>query len=163
MPAQPLLKQNYLAMIRNAAKGENHLFQNFYILLDGQQRDSLRGGALGCGVVVSSILYLQNSSLEFAGKPHWIQFVHANVLPTERDMETHGWIRISDLRPGAVIVWEPKAGADGTPHWHMGFSVGDDRAVSNGSNSTLMPEEHHATYEGTRKIERIWWHPILDE
>jgi hypothetical protein len=26
-----------------------------------------------------------------------------------------------------------------------------------------MPEEHHYTYEDTRKIERIWWHPVLDE
>jgi len=149
--------------MHNAAKGENHMFRNFYITMDGVEQDALSDGALGCGVLVSSILYLQNSTLEFLKKSKWISFVHANVLPTEQDMEANGWHHIDQLREGAVITWEPKPGSDGTLHRHMGFYIGGDRAISNGSNSTLMPEEHQVTYGGTRNIERIWWHPALEE
>ncbi len=162
-----LFKENYLAMIRNAAKGENHMFRNFFITIDGTERDALADGALSCSTFLSSILYLQNSTLEFLKKPKWISFVHANVPAVERDMEQNGWQRIDDLCEGAVIVWEARKGVEipvyGNMHLHAGFYIGNDRAVSNGSNSTLMPEEHHVTYDGTRKIERIWWHPILDE
>ena len=164
MPSITLLfKKNYLAMVANAAKGDTRLFQNFFIAIDGREQDALNGGALGCGTVVSSILYLQNSTLEFLKKPRWIQFTHANVPAVEKDMERNGWYRIEDMRGGAVLTWEPKPGADGAPHLHMGFYIGNDRAVSNGSNSTHMPEEHHVTYDGTRKIIRIWWHPELEE
>ena len=155
-------KKNYLAMIRNAAKGDNSLFRNFFIEINGVERDALKDGGLGCGTVVSSILYLQNSTLEFSGKPKWISFVHANVLAVEKDMAANGWHEIDEPAEGAVLTWEAKPGEDGTPHLHMGFYVGGDRAVSNGSNTTHMPEEHHFTYDGTRKIIRIWWHPELD-
>ncbi len=164
MPDVRILKhKNYLAMVRNAAKGQNHMFRNFFIAIDGVEHDALKDGGLGCGTFVSSVLYLQNSSLEFAGRPKWLSFVHANVLAVEKDMQANGWQLINEPKEGAVVTWEQKPGADGTMHWHMGFYVGGGRAVSNGSNSTLMPEEHDATYSGTRKIERIWWHPVLDE
>ena len=160
-------KKNYLAMIRNVARGENHTFQNFYITIDGVERDALNGGSLACGTVVSSVLYLQNSTLEFLKKPRWIAFTHANVPAAEKDMEACGWHQIDEVREGAIITWEAREGTDvpvyGNMHLHMGFYIGNDRAVSNGSNSTLMPEEHHYTYDGARKILRIWWHPELDE
>jgi len=161
-----LFKKNYLAMIRNMAKGENHVFQNFFITIDGAERDALNGGSLACGTVVSSVLYLQNSTLEFLKKPRWIQFTHANIPAVEKDMKDSGWYQIDDVREGAIITWEARKGTEipvyGDMHLHMGFYLGNDRAVSNGSNSTLMPEEHHYTYDGTRKILRIWWHSLLD-
>lgn len=161
-----IFKKSYLAMIRNAAKGENHMFRNFYITIDGVERDALADGALGCGVLVTSILYLQNSTLEFLKKPRWISFTHASVISTEKDMAKNGWFIISDLREGAIITWEAREGREvpvyGNMHIHMGFYLGNERAISNGSNSTLMPEEHHYTYGGTRKIERIWWHLALE-
>ena len=162
----PLLKKNYLAMIHNSAKGENHMFRNFFITLDGVERDALADGALGCGVIISSILYLQNSTLEFLKKPKWISFTHASVISTERDMEKNGWVHIPEVREGAIITWEARKGREvpvyGDMHLHMGFYIGNERAVSNGSNTTLMPEEHHYTYDGARKISRIWWHPELE-
>jgi hypothetical protein len=157
-----LFKKNYLAMIRNAAKGENHLFQSFFIAIDGMEQDALRGGALGCGTVASSILYLQNPMLEFLKRPRWLSFTHANVAAVEKDMEQNGWYGVDDLREGAVIVWEPLAGADSTLHLHMGFYLGDDMAMSNGSNSTLMPKIHPVNADEGRKIIRIWWHPELE-
>ncbi len=162
MPMALLFKKNYLAMVNNAARGENHLFRNFFIAVDGAETDVLENGGLGCATVVSSILYLQNPALEFAAKSRWISSTHANVLAAERDMVQNGWQQVSELREGAVITWEQKPGADGALHWHMGFFIGNGRAISNGSNSTLMPEEHHYTYDGTRNIARIWWHPVLE-
>jgi len=160
--AMNLFRKNYVTMVRNASQGENHTFRSFFVALGGEESDALRDGALSCSVFVSSVLYLQNSSLEFSGQDRWLQYVHANVPSTEKDMEAHGWHIIEDLREGAVVTWEARPGADGTPHLHQGFFVGNDRAVSNGSNSTLMPEEHHITYDGTREVIRIWWHPALD-
>lgn len=153
-------------MIANAAKGESRMFQNFYITIDGEERDALKGGALSCGTFLSSVLYLQNSTLEFLKKPRWISFVHANIPATEKDMRENGWYEIQEPREGAVLIWEAREGTDipvyGNMHLHAGFSIGNNRAVSNGSNTTLMPEEHHITYEGTRTIIRIWWHAELE-
>jgi len=149
---QLLRKKSYIAMVRNAAKGENHTFRTLWASVDGEARDINKDGALACGFFTSAILFLNKL----------IKDMHAGVAGLERDLEASGWVQIPQPREGAVLVWEPRPGADGTPHLHAGFYIGDDRAVSNGSNSTHMPEEHHFTYEGTRKIERIWWHPSLE-
>ncbi|HXV27209.1 MAG TPA: hypothetical protein VD862_04270 [Candidatus Paceibacterota bacterium] len=159
-----LFKENYLAMVRNAAEGENHMFRTYFVEADGGKINALADGGLSCAAFVSAVLYLQNPALQSAGKAPWLTSTHANVGSTEKDMERNGWRQIEELRDGAVITWEQKpGGSDGKMHWHQGFYIGGDRAVSNGSNSTLMPEEHHATYGGNRKIERIWWHPALDD
>lgn len=158
-----LKKKSYLAMIRNAVRGETHLFRNLYALVDGVEQDILRDGQVSCAVFVSAVLYLQNASLEFEGKPRWISYTHATVPSTEKDMERNGWIQIPDLREGAVITWAPVTYEDGVSHTHIGFYVGEDRAISNASNAAGIPAEHSATYDGTRAIDRIWWHPVLDE
>lgn len=139
------------------------MFRNLYALVDGVEQDILRDGQVSCAVFVSALLYLQNSVLEFEGKPRWISYTHATVPSTEKDMEQNGWIQISELREGAVITWEPITYDDGATHWHIGFYMGNDRAISNSSNETGVPKEHHVTYEGKRQVARIWWHPSLDE
>jgi len=149
---QLLKKKSYIAMARNAARGENHMFRNLWASVDGEIRDINKDGGLACGFFASAVLYLNKL----------IGDMHAGVAGLERDLAASGWVQVPELREGAVLVWEARPGADGTPHLHAGFYLGDDRAVSNGSNSTHMPEEHHVTYDGTRKIERIWWHPSLD-
>lgn len=153
-----LFKKNYLAMIENAAKSENWLFRNFYIEQGGKTRDILENGGLSCAVFGSSILYLFNSVLEFMGKDHWIGFTHANCTSTEKDMIQYGWKEISNLETGAVIFWEVLDGNS-----HMGFYVGNDEAISNDSRGNGFPHKHHYTYNGTRKIVKIYWHPVLDE
>jgi hypothetical protein len=148
-----LKRESYLAMVRNAAKGENHTFRTVWASVDGEPRDINKDGALACGFFTSSVLYLNKL----------IGDLHTGVAGLERDLAASGWVQIAEPREGAVLVWEPREGRDGTLHSHAGFFVGAGRAVSNGSNSTGMPQEHDATYEGKRKIERIWWHSVLDE
>lgn len=149
---QLLRTKSYLAMVANAARGENHLFRNLWASVDGEVRDINKNGALACGFFTSAVLYLNKL----------IGDMHAGVAGLERDLAASGWQQTAELREGAVIVWESRPGADGTMHAHAGFYIGNDRAVSNGSNSTLMPEEHHVTYDGVRAIARIWWHPSLE-
>ena len=149
-------------MIENSVKDKNWMFRNFYILQDGVEKDALENGGLSCAVFVSSVLYLFNSLLEFRKKPHWIGFTHANVGSTEADMLRNGWHELSELRPGAVLVWEQKASQADQAHEHMGFCVSPTEAISNDSRGTGFPWRHHITYNDTRKIEKILWHPELD-
>lgn len=148
--------KSYLAMVRNAAKGENHMFRSLIASVDGVESDILNNGALSCAFFASAVLYINKL----------IGDMHAGVPGLERDLAASGWHQIPDLREGAVITWEPKKGSFvpgmGEDHGHIGFYLGNERAVSNGSNTTLMPEEHSATYDGTRNIVRIWWHSVLD-
>src|SRR3989344_1648033 len=178
-----LLKKNYLTQIENSAKGENHLFRNFYVEkhpeveisnasgkdkskshygAGGEIEDSLENGRNSCAVMVSSILYSFNPLLEFTGKKDWIKYIHLTVVSTEKDLLENGWYEIKELKPGAVIIWEKKDGHEGEPHNHIGFFWGGQEAISNDSKGTGFPHKHHYTYDGTRKIEKIYWHPELD-
>ncbi|HUO75538.1 MAG TPA: hypothetical protein VMU12_01295 [Candidatus Paceibacterota bacterium] len=157
------LKKTYLAMIRNTAKGDVRIFRNLFATVDGQERDLLEDGKVSCAVFVSSLLYLLNSSLEYSGAERWIRYTHATVGSTEKDLQENGWVKITEPREGAILSWEPILFSDGNRHGHIGFFIGNDRAISNASNGDGVPREHHWTYDGTRNVERIWWHPALDE
>ena len=151
-------------MIENSAKGENWMFRNFYVETDGKGSDALDNGHLSCAAFASSILYLFNSVLEFLGGSKWIGFTHANTSSTEKDMLAHGWQEIKELKPGAVLIWENKLAEDDNREYpHIGFYVGNDEAISNDSRGTGFPLKHHYTYNGTRKIEKIYWHSQLDD
>ena len=156
-----LFKKNYLTQIENSVKGENYLFRNFYVEKDGKIRDVLEDGKNSCAVMVTNILYSFNSMLEFMGKKHWIKAIHLTVASTENDLLESGWREISDLRPGAVLIWEKKDGHDGEPHNHIGFFMGGEEAISNDSRGTGFPRKNHYTYNGARKIEKIYWHSAL--
>ena len=149
-------KKNYLAMIENSAKGENWMFRDFYIVQDGIEKNALENGGLSCSAFASAILYLHNSVLEFLKKPKWLEFTHANTKSTVKDMLQNGWYEISDLKSGAVLVWEEEEFP------HIGFCISETEAVSNDSKGTGFPWKHHITYNDTRKIEKIYWHPELD-
>jgi len=178
-----LFKKNYLTQIENSTKGENHLFRNFYVEKDpeveisnasgkdkskshygagGEIVDSLENGRNSCAVLVSSILYSFNSLLEFSDKKLWIKFIHTTVISTEKDMLENGWYEIKELKSGAVIIWEKKDGCNGEPHNHIGFFMGGEEAISNDSRGTGFPHKHHYTYNGTRKIEKIYSHDELN-
>lgn len=141
-------------MIENAAKGENWMFRNFYFEVNGREKDILENGRLSCAVFVSAILYLFKL----------INDLHATVNSTEKDIKENGWYEITDLKRGAIVMWEKKLGDDDNKiHGHIGFYVGDNMAISNDSKGTGFPHRHHYTYNGTRKIEKIYWHSQLDD
>lgn len=154
--------KSLLAIVENSAKGDNYLFRNLYVNENSKESDILEDGHNSCGVFVSWILL----TIELIGRPH------ATVYATEKDMMESGWHLIKELKPGAIIIWEPRTGAmfDGQkiPKEHIGFYVGNNEAISNDSKNTGFPRRHHATYgaatDGTpvRKIEKIYWHSDLN-
>ena len=140
--------RSLLAIVENSIKdGENHLFRNLYADEDGKEIDILENGGNSCAVFVSWILL----ALELIKRPH------ATVFATEKDLLASGWFEIKELKPGAIIVWEKQR------HEHIGFCVGNDEAISNDSKGAGFPWRHHVTYNDTRKIEKILWHPALNE
>jgi hypothetical protein len=155
MPLRILKKKSLLMLLENALKGgDNYLFRNLYAEKDGKETDILEDGKNSCAAFVSWLLL----ALELIKSPH------ATVNGTERDIIASGWYEISELRPGAVLFWEKITGAyDGLMHRHVGFYVGNGEAISNSSQNSGFPIRHHATYNGSRKIEKIYWHPDLDK
>lgn len=141
-------------MIENAAKGENWMFRNFYIEENEKITDIYNNGRWSCAILVSSILYLNKL----------IKDVHANVLSVNKDMEESGWYEIKELKPGAILVWEKSVAIDdGRDHYHIGFYVGNDAAISNDSRGTGFPYKHHYTSNNASKIEKIYWHSDLNK
>lgn len=128
------------------------MFRNLYAEVDGTKVDILDNGGKSCALFVSAILFLQKM----------ISDVHSTVTGTQNDLIKSGWKEIEAPRPGAVLVWEKKLAPDGIAHAHIGFFMGNDEAISNDSNGTGFIIKHHYTYEGTRKIEKIYWHPELE-
>jgi len=150
--------KSLLAIVENSVKGDNYLFRNLYADENGKEIDVFENGGTSCGGHVTWILL----ALELIKHPH------ASVHGTVKDMLLSGWYEIFELKPGAVIVWESVLassglqGEKGVKLSHMGFYVGNGEAISNDSKGSHFPRRHSATYDGTRKIEKILWHPELD-
>lgn len=121
----------------------------------------IMNGDLACAYFVSSILTL--CDLTKGG-------VHTTVDETVLDIEASDWRKISEVKPGAIIVWSAKLSTDGLKHRHIGFALANNMAISNISEKRV-PGIHHITYgeEGTstyqnstyRAIESIYFHPDL--
>jgi hypothetical protein len=140
--------KSLLAIVENSVKGgDNYLFRNLYADGDGKEIDILENGSNSCAAFVSWILL----ALELIEKPH------ATVTSAEKDLLNSGWKEISELKKGAILVWEQQNG-----HRHIGFYVGDNKAISNDSQGSGFPWLHDVTYNSSRKIEKILWHSDLD-
>lgn len=153
--------KSLLAIVENSVKGgDNYLFRNLYADEDGKEVDILENGQNSCCAVVTWPLL----ALELIKHPH------ATVHGTEKDLLGSGWFEIQERRAGAIIIWEPmKASVHGllgdknVELQHIGFCVGETEAISNDSKKTGFPIRHHITYNDTRQIEKIYWHPALNE
>lgn len=137
-------KDTYLALIRNSVGTKT--FRNIFAKVDGKKKDILEDGNLSCAYYVSSLLTI-------AGL---ISGVHATVSGTVRDLVKNGWIEIKKPKQGAVIVWENVDFGLGEVHGHIGFYIGDNKAVSNDYKKGC-PAIHGWTYNGKRKIKTIFW------
>jgi len=143
---KPLLLKNLLAV--TVASAGSPLFRNLWYRIDGKDIDVLRDGDLSCAFYVSSILKLFSL----------IGDIHTTVIKTEEDMQTHGWRKIKQPRPGAVVVWAPKTfPKSGEIHKHIGIYLGNGDVVSN-SSKRRVPNKHDWQY---RPVETIYAHPKL--
>ena len=149
-----LLKDSYLKAIENSV-GSN-LFRNLYFEIKGKRTDILENGALSCAVFVSWIL--KNFDL--------IKERHATVDGTIKDLKKTDWYKIKRTKVGAILVWEEKF-YDSGPHKHIGFYIGNKKAVST-SYKKKGVVQHHWTFgtkndKNYRKVIEIWWHKKLDQ
>lgn len=151
-----LKNKSLLVILENSIKGgDNYFFKNLYAKNDhGEEVDILEDGKNSCAVFVSWILLALG--LTKTG--------HATVEGTVKDLLQSGWYEINELKPGAVLLWEKAVGKyDGLLHSHIGFYVGNNEAISNDSQGRGFPWKHPFDYNGTRKVEKIYWHPDLGE
>lgn len=136
----------YLAVIANSV-GCN-VWRNAYAEVSGTKTDIMRDGELSCAFFVSSILAL----LGFLSKPHM------TVASTVIDLRESGWVEVAEPKPGAVVLWAPIRFDDGELHAHVGFYIGNERAVSNDYKKGT-PQEHGWK---NRDVEKIFWNPAFD-
>lgn len=143
-----LLFDSYIKMIKNSVG--TRMFRNAYFVKDNKKIDVLKNGDLSCAVFVSSILKLFGL----------ISVPHATVKGTIKDLEKNGWKKIKELKIGAVLHWD--LNPESKKHEHLGFYIGNNKAVSN-SSQKRMPIVHHCTYNNRRKIIGIYWNKKLGQ
>jgi uncharacterized protein YycO len=142
---EPVLMDTYLAMIKNSIGSK--MFRNLYAKINGKKTDIVQSGNLSCAFYVSSILLLFKL----------IKEVHATVNGTERDMKESGWVETKKPKVGCVLVWKETDFTNGSLHKHIGFYVGNGKAISNDYKKGC-PTEHDWQF---RKVESMLWHPNL--
>lgn len=124
------------------------MFRNFWVFDDGKEKDAMRNGELSCAFYVSSVLTLSGL----------IEKIHGTVASTTEDMEKSGWHKIKKPRIGSVLIWEKQTFGD-KDHAHIGFYIGRNRAISNSADRGF-PIRHDWQFNGSRKIEAIYWKGI---
>ncbi len=138
----PKLFETYLSVIANSPKAK--MFRNFSAVVNGRKTDITHNGELSCAFFVSFILSFFKQ----------INSGHTTVNSTIKDLIKNGWRKINKPLPGAVLVWEENDFGKHGMHKHIGFYIGDDKAVSN-SEKRRFPIKHHWTYKGKRKVDLI--------
>ncbi len=134
------LIKKYISYAKKSIGSEK--FRHYLVIKNNKKIDILGNGKLSCAKFVSEVLL----------KYKLIKQAHVNVLSSVRDMKNSGWKKknINDLEIGDVIVWEKNK----SKHYHIGFYIGDKRAISN-SERLRSPQEHHFTYNGKRSIKLV--------
>lgn len=144
----PLIFDSYLAVIKNSVGSK--LFRNFYARVNEKRTDIMQNGDLSCAFYVSSVLTLFKL----------IREVHGTVDATVKDLRKRGWRVVKKPRVGSVLVWEKLNFADNGFHKHIGFYIGNNKAISN-SYTLGYPRKHHWTFGAKRKVELILHHSKL--
>lgn len=137
-----LLFETYLATIKNSVGAR--IFRNFYALIGGKKQDIMKNGKLSCAFFVSSILRIFGL----------IKDIHGTVDGTVKDLKKSGWKVLRRPKTGSVLVWS-KPNDSKTTHRHIGFYLGNYKAVSN-SSTKMVPIVHRSNFNGKRKIEKVF-------
>jgi len=95
-----------------------------------------------------------------------IKEIHGTVDGTIKDLEQSDWKKIKKPKIGSILVWEKIDFGNQTFHKHIGFYIGNNKAISTNS-SKKAPQIHHWTYgvkkgKPVRKVEAIFWNKKLN-
>jgi len=123
------------------------MFRNLYLEKNKRKIDITEDGDLSCAFFVSNLLLIWGLISEG----------HATINGTIKDMEKNSWKKIppKKIKPGDIIVWEEMSFGNGQPHLHLGFYIGNKKAVSN-SHQAKFPTSHVWNYNGQRKITAVY-------
>ena len=151
----PIIFDTYIAVIKNSVGSK--MFRNSYAKVDGKKTDIMKNGDLSCAWFVSSLLYLFKL----------IKDAHATVNGTIKDLQQSGWKKIKKPKIGNVIVWEKIDFGNKDFHKHIGFYIGNNKAISTSNSKKGQPIIHHWTYgikrnKPVRKVKAIFWHKKLN-
>lgn len=128
-----LVLESYLTMVKNSLGAK--VWQNYFAEVDGEKLDVMYGGSNACAWFVSGVLVMHKL----------IQSSHATVASTVKDLEESQWHKITEPKPGAVIVYAPITFKDGSTHEHVAIYIGDEKAIST-SYTRAVPIEHDWRY-----------------
>lgn len=143
---EPILKDTYLQMIKNSIGSKS--FRNAYAMVNDKKTDITKNGDSSCALFVSSILVIFKL----------IKEIHVTVNGTLKDMKKNGWQEIKEPREGCILIWKEKE--TGEKHKHIGFYIGNDKAVSNNAQKRYPTKHKWDIYNG-RKLEAIFWNPKI--
>ena len=139
-----LIFKTFMQLVRGSVG--SHMFRHFYMQRpDGSEFDAIGDGDRACAFFVSSVLTI------FAK----IERIHGTVERTVEDLQKSGWAEVQTPEPGDVLVWEAKTFEGGETHAHIGFYMGEGKAIST-SSSRGAPAEHDMHFgDEQRKITQI--------
>lgn len=124
------------------------IFRNLYSFKENnsETQDILENGNLSCAVFVSSILFLNGL----------VNSQHAVVDSVIEDLKKKGWKKIQEeeIEKGSIIVWGKGIFSTGSEHKHIGFYIGNKKAISNNTNKGF-PIIHNWK-KNNKGIESIW-------
>jgi hypothetical protein len=144
-----LQKESYVACIRNSVGTK--MFQEYYARVDGKKKEVVENGNKSCALYASSILYLFGL----------VSSVQPTVHRMLSDMGKSGWVIIKRPKIGCIILWEEKMFGDNNPRKHVGFYIGNGKAISNSSAKRVPCIHDYTSFDG-RGIQAMFWHPKLN-
>jgi hypothetical protein len=135
--------KTYLQMIHNSAG--TSMFRNWYVKTSEHgEFDAMKDGENSCAFYVSGLLKIFDK----------VSSIHGTVESTIKDLEKSGWQKVDTPQPGDILVWEKQKFVD---IWqaHIGFYIGDNKAVSTSWTKKIVIEHDQNFGEQNRKIEQV--------
>ncbi len=151
----PILFDTYIAVLKNSVGSKT--FRNLYAKVNEKKTDITKDGVLSCAFFASSILVLFKL----------IKEIHATVDGTIKDLDKSGWKRVNKPKIGSVLIWQSLDFKKGSFHKHIGFYIGNNKAISTSSKNG-QPVIHHWTHgikrkKPIRKVEAIFFNKKLNQ
>ncbi len=147
--------ETYLAHIRGSIGSQS--YRHWYghqNMSPGEVKDVTNAGQISCAYYASCVLVAFGLAYK----------LRAETQGLLKDMWSHDWYQIEEPRPGAVLLWMPRQTQTGK-HPHIGFYMGEDKAISHIGGEVCAPTEHDWSYvppkADHRELHSIWWNDRL--
>lgn len=154
-----LRRRTLVYFVKNSV-GSRAWAKSFILDSDNRVHDLYESGNLSCAYFISSVL----KTCEL-----WDGQCVGNVNSLISKLPDNGWERIEEPRIGAIVIYGEVQLDRAWATRHVGFVVGEDEVVSNGSSNSFAIESHPINYmkvEATgewRSVDGYWWHKDFED